>query len=62
MTSPLEDLIRDTLTDLAEEAPTVQDQLPPAERRARTEIGQGRDALLVTQQRLRRHDDQRLAE
>ncbi|MER6596609.1 hypothetical protein ABT214_33105, partial [Micromonospora purpureochromogenes] len=36
MTSPLEDLIRTTLTDLAEEAPTVQDQLPPAERRART--------------------------
>ncbi|MFE9688373.1 hypothetical protein [Micromonospora sp. NPDC005806] len=35
MTTPLEDLIRTTLSDLAEEAPTVQDQLIPAERRAR---------------------------
>ncbi|TDC57749.1 hypothetical protein E1258_21555, partial [Micromonospora sp. KC207] len=36
MTTPLENLIRDTLSDLAEEAPTVQDQLTRAERRART--------------------------
>ncbi|MBY8874360.1 hypothetical protein K7640_21240 [Micromonospora sp. PLK6-60] len=36
MTGPIEDLIRATLSDLAEEAPTVQDQLIPAERRARS--------------------------
>lgn len=35
MTSPLEDLIRTTLTELAEEAPPVRDQLPPAQRRVR---------------------------
>ena len=33
-----------------------------AERRARAHVGQRRDALLVAQQRLRRHHDQRLAE
>ncbi|WP_432900504.1 hypothetical protein ACQP1S_27250 [Micromonospora matsumotoense] len=36
MTTPFENLIRATLTDLAEEAPTVHDQLPRAEHRART--------------------------
>ncbi|MEU5528309.1 hypothetical protein ABZ744_15315 [Micromonospora chersina] len=35
MTTPFEDLIRATLSDLAEEAPRVQDQLTPAERRFR---------------------------
>ncbi|TDB69981.1 hypothetical protein E1165_27120, partial [Micromonospora sp. KC723] len=36
MTSPIEHLLRTTLTDLAEEAPTVEDQLTRAERRLRT--------------------------
>lgn len=35
MTTPFENLIRATLSDLAEEAPPVQDQLTPAERRVR---------------------------
>ncbi|MEH1168095.1 hypothetical protein V6V47_22195 [Micromonospora sp. CPCC 205539] len=35
MTDPFEHLIRSTLTDLAEEAPIVQDQLSQAERRVR---------------------------
>ncbi|TDC70846.1 hypothetical protein E1193_29535, partial [Micromonospora sp. KC606] len=35
MTSPIEHLLRATLTDLAEEAPTVDDQLTRAERRLR---------------------------
>ncbi|MEV4725842.1 hypothetical protein AB0K29_19525, partial [Micromonospora humida] len=36
MTTPLENLIRVTLSDLAEEAPTVHDHLNRAERRARS--------------------------
>ncbi|MBM0206001.1 hypothetical protein JNW90_25525, partial [Micromonospora sp. STR1s_5] len=35
MTEPFEHLIRSTLTDLAEEAPIVHDQLSRAERRVR---------------------------
>jgi len=35
VTTPFENLIRATLSDLAEEAPPVQDQLTPAERRVR---------------------------
>ncbi|RLP98869.1 hypothetical protein EAD98_03600, partial [Micromonospora sp. CV4] len=35
MTDPFEHLIRATLTDLAEEAPIVHDQLSRAERRVR---------------------------
>ncbi|MGW3897800.1 hypothetical protein ACWD6L_21690, partial [Micromonospora profundi] len=35
MTDPFEHLIRSTLTDLAEEAPIVHDQLSRAERRVR---------------------------
>ncbi|WP_194821182.1 hypothetical protein [Micromonospora sp. S-DT3-3-22] len=36
MTTPIENLIRATLSDLAEEAPTVHDHLNRAERRARS--------------------------
>ncbi|MGC4895305.1 hypothetical protein [Micromonospora sp. DT31] len=35
MSDPFEGLLRSTLTDIAEEAPTVQDSLTRAERRAR---------------------------